>query len=462
MKVDGHAKGRSCQCRLTACHAGPYDRYARYVSFHGLHSSTVPTGVYYGLMAMLASTARVLIGIYLLAIAAAAMAQVPNSSSRAVYLGTALNVSTNSQGSGGDRSAGLVETASETSRAGAATASASGAGGNEPMILDLTVFDDGFAYGRLLLPRRGTVVAGSGTVRQGSELRLLFNEGDPGSHAWEAELAHATMTSDDPDLRAALAERRPLVASFSGRRDMGFGAEGRAIKGALAFTSEPNIVINADLRRFAEYSTWDFSQGRVHASFTSPHLPQEAAPLNDLLEERGRRQLDSFVAEGRRYAAEGVLGWAWEQEEYVTLEGLAGSYLSMLNNIYSYTGGAHPNTFYESFLFEVRPSGVNELGIGDLFRQDSSWLPRLTPLILSDLEAQGAAWVTQGQVQELTTTDLATFTLGPTGLTFHFAPYAMGPYVQGSFTVTLDYGQLVGLAPAGGALEQFARGIPFR
>src|SRR5690606_25757457 len=122
VKVDCHASGLSCQCRLTACHAGPYDRYARYVSFHGLHSSTVPTGVYYGLMAMLASTARVLIGIYLLAIAAAAMAQVPNSSSRAVYLGTALNVSTNSQGSGGDRSAGLVETASETSRAGTATA----------------------------------------------------------------------------------------------------------------------------------------------------------------------------------------------------------------------------------------------------------------------------------------------------------------------------------------------------
>src|SRR5690606_37478055 len=102
------------------------------------------------------------------------------------------------------------------------------------------------------------------------------------------------------------------------------------------------------------------------------------------------------------------------------------------------------------------------LGIQDLFRTDSTWLKRLTPLILEGLARQEAAWVTQGDVTELSPIDLAAFTLSADGLTSYFAPYAVRPYVQDPFEVTLPYEALLGLAPAGGALEALGVGTPPR
>src|SRR5690606_38818020 len=78
----------------------------------------------------------------------------------------------------------------------------------------------------------------------------------------------------------------------------------------------------------------------------------------------------------------------------------------------------------------------------------------------ADLGAQEAMWVVQGDVTSLTTDDLAAFTLDAAGLTFHFSPYAMGPYVQGSFRVTLPFEALAGLAADDGPVAAFARGAP--
>ena len=367
---------------------------------------------------------------------------------RSLYLGSILNVT----------SAGSNQEATSAARQ---------VGRHEPILLDLTLYPDGFAYGRLSLPGRGLVVAGSGTLQQGTDLRMVFNEPRGSNAAWGPKLAHDLATSDRSAEGTRGAEARPadtkttVIASFSGRRESGFSSAGRTISGSLSITAYPGTVLTTELQRFAEFSTWEFSQGRIHAAVTAPHVVVGGEALNELLESSQRGRLERFVNEGQDYASDGILGWAWELEEYVTIEGVAGSYLSLLNSIYTYTGGAHPNTFFNSYLYELRPSGVTEVTLDQLFRSDSNWLSRLTPLILSDLERQEASWVTQGQVTELTTVDLAAFTLGPSGLTFHFSPYSMGPYVQGSFAVTIEFGQLLGLAPAGGALELFARGAAF-
>lgn len=326
-------------------------------------------------------------------------------------------------------------------------------GSREPVILDLTLYDDGFAFGKLILPRRGLVVAGGGTVRDDSELRLVFRQDTPGMYGgWPAEFAHQPPTGvEAPSLPG-------VVATFSGYRDFSFGAEGTLITGALAFSTEPSSVLTVELHRRAEYATWELAQGRIRSSFTSPSWLDAGSPANAFLESEGRSRVDDFVREGRKYVAEGVLGWGWEMHEYVTLEGAAGSFLSLLDHVYVYTGGAHPNTFFSTYLLEIRPSGVTEHEIQDLFRADSTWLRRLTPGILEDLAGQGAAWVVQGDVTELTPNDLAAYTLSADGLTFYFAPYAMGPYVQGAFEVTLPYETLLGLAPAGGALAAFGTG----
>lgn len=356
-----------------------------------------------------------------------ALAQTTEASSRTIYVGSVLNTTTSAP------VAGVV-----TSR--------------ESVILDLTLFDDGFAYGKLILPRRGMVIAGGGSLRNETDLRLVFRHEAPGMYGeWPAQFAHQPSDGTATPLPG-------VVASFSGYRDFGFGAEGTQITGALAIASEPSRVLTLELHRTAVYSSWGLTQGRIRSSFTAPYRLADDSPVNELLEAGGRSRLDDFVREGRTFDASGMLGWGWEMHEYVTLEGAARSYQSLLSHTYVFTGGAHPNTFFDSYLLEVRPSGVTELAIQDLFRTDSNWLKRITPLILEDLALQGASWVAQGDVTELTLNDLSVFTLSADGLTFYFAPYAMGPYVQGSFEVTLPYELLIGLAPAGGALEAFGMG----
>jgi len=374
-------------------------------------------------------TAVLLIGGLLVQLAAA---QADDDASRSIYFGTVLNTS--------------------PSLPGARVATA-----REAVILDLTLYDDGFAYARLILPGRRSVLAGSGSLRNNSDLRLVFRQEPPGDYAgWAAQFAHRPVEGSTPTPPAG------VVASFAGYRDYSFGAEGTVITGALALAAEPGKVLNLELRRSAEYASWRLEQGRIRASFTSPYWLSADSPVGDYLEAAGRERIRDFVNEGRRFVADGVLGWGWEMHEYVTLEGASASYLSLLNHAYVYTGGAHPNTFFASYLLELRPSGLTALGIQDLFRTDSTWLKRLTPLILEDLARQEAAWVTQGDVTELSPIDLAAFTLSADGLTIYFAPYAMGPYVQGSFEVTLPYESLLGLAPAGGALEAFGMGSPPR
>src|SRR5690606_39012194 len=231
-------------------------------------------------MPTLAVLSRLVLAIGLAALASApAFAQFSEMSSRTVYVGSALNVSAGRE----------APQARPTDTAGAAPAAASAASGNEPVILDLTLYDDGFAYGRLLLPRRGQLVEGAGRLQGGVELRLTFDRPGAVPSTWQADFAHDAATTRDPDLLATLAETQTgVIASFSGRRDMDFGAEGRSIKGAVAFTGESPGTINVELRRFAQYSTWSFGQGRIHAGYTSPHLGSSPEAVAAVLEERGR------------------------------------------------------------------------------------------------------------------------------------------------------------------------------
>ena len=375
---------------------------------------------------------RALLLVVSVLVASVAFGQPEQPASRTIYFGSVLNPS-------------------------AVGAAAAAGQSRESVILDLTLYSDGFAYGKLILPRRGLVVAGGGSLKNDTELRLMFRSEQPGLYGdWAAEFAHtppgSTTSTSSPG----------AVASFSGYRDYSFGVEGTVITGALAFSSEPTRVLNLDLRRRAQYARWELTQGRIGASFTAPYWLTEDSRVNEFIETKGRSRVDGFITEGRRFDTGGMLGWGWTQEEHVTLEGAAQSYLSLLSHTYVYTGGAHPNTYFTTYLLEVRPSGVTVLDVEDLFRTDSTWLRRLTPMILEQLAEQGAEWVTEGYVSELTVQDLSSFTLSADGLTFYFAPYAMGPYVQGSFEAKLPYEVLLGLAPAGGALEAFGAGVPAR
>lgn len=110
-------------------------------------------------------------------------------------------------------------------------------------------------------------------------------------------------------------------------------------------------------------------------------------------------------------------------------------FLSMRFDVYSYSGGAHGMTW--PVCLNVRPSGgdgARRIGLADLFASGVDYAEVLSPILLEDLRKQEAAFVVDGMVDALAASDLSEFTVNPAGITFYFAPYAVGPYAQGGFT----------------------------
>ena len=137
---------------------------------------------------------------------------------------------------------------------------------------------------------------------------------------------------------------------------------------------------------------------------------------------------------------------------------LDSDFLSARSSIYSYTGGAHGNTFYRAFNLHIVDGTVRETSLGDLFTPGSGYLTPLSDYVLDDLRRQEAYDVAEGMITELTEDDLAVFTLSPSGITFAFAPYHVGPYAQGSFFVTVPLEVVAAYAAGDGPLAALVTG----
>lgn len=326
---------------------------------------------------------------------------------------------------------------------------ASGPGPGEPVLLDLTLWEDGFAFARLQLPRQRSMLYGTGRLKDGTELRIAFRRPSRDLDPWWAaeaarRAASGTTYGEDPG---------EPVAVLRAQRDYDWAAEGRTIVGVLRLASGEPLELT--VARLAAAARWSYGYGRVSSVAELPRFPGWDE-LNGWLQERVLPALDGFATEGLELDDEGALGWGWWREERVDLAGVAGPFVSLLSTTDDYTGGAHPNSFHESLLLEVS-GDVVPLGLSDLFAGDG-WLEELSALVLDDLASQGALWVTDGSVEALGETDLEVFTLDATGVTFHFSPYLMGPYVQGTFRVTVPYDAVEHLAAPDGPLASFARG----
>lgn len=114
-----------------------------------------------------------------------------------------------------------------------------------------------------------------------------------------------------------------------------------------------------------------------------------------------------------------------------------------------YTGGAHGNTYFQTFTFDFRQERV--LALEDLFRTGIDPYPTLYPLVRENLVAQlgadaEAAWIDQGT--GLDPLNYQHFVITPDGLTFFFPPYQVIAYAWGPLTVTIPLAQIAGiLAP---------------
>lgn len=162
-----------------------------------------------------------------------------------------------------------------------------------------------------------------------------------------------------------------------------------------------------------------------------------------------RLDVDRSVTDGlrARRAAPAVPAGAWWDERTVRVQALAPTLASVRVEHHVYSGGAHPNTHLDALNLMPASDGSWRLAspcevLAGLRRACD--LATVRSAVIDELSRQGAAWVTDGGVTAHTPwlLDLLTFT--PTGLRIDFAPYAVGPYAQGLFTVHVPYAALPG------------------
>lgn len=324
--------------------------------------------------------------------------------------------------------------------------------GDEAVTLDLTLGPDGFAFARLNRPQAGETLDGVGSSdMESGALELSFHR-PPRATSAASAVDYAYFAAMNPDQQEA---EGGAAATLVGRRVVSWEDDGDTLEASVVFPgAEPR---SGTLTRAAQYAFRQVVEGRIDASFAAPRFGGAWAPLDEFLAGAGLGQLERFIREGRALVDdEGGLGWGWSRDEVVDQVGSAGPYRSLLASVYTYTGGAHPNTFSESYLARLEEDGtVTIVRLDELFQPGTAWLEQVSDRVLEELARQEAYAVTNGEIIELGLDDLATFTLGPAGLRFHFDPYEVGPYVQGPFAVTLPYEGLAALAAEGGALAEF-------
>lgn len=121
-----------------------------------------------------------------------------------------------------------------------------------------------------------------------------------------------------------------------------------------------------------------------------------------------------------------------------------------------YTGGAHGNYWHVARCFVEENNQARELKLADLFEPSSDWQQRLITFVNDDLRDQGASSLASpdDEAEEnetrsatLEIDDLATFALAPSGLWFFFAPYHVGCYAEGAYSVRMPYSKIESCIP---------------
>ncbi len=170
-----------------------------------------------------------------------------------------------------------------------------------------------------------------------------------------------------------------------------------------------------------------------------------------LLHETMAGALEALPAAGP--AGAGASLAAWERQIDYTIAHEGEDYVSLVFTDYSFTGGAHGNSAYHTFLFMRQPNGWREAWLADLLVSGPEPLDRLSDLLIEQLKIKGAAWVLAGTVKAFGHEHLRAFAATPDRLTFYFAPYEVGPYSDGPYEVSIGLEALSGIVKPDVLLE---------
>lgn len=182
-----------------------------------------------------------------------------------------------------------------------------------------------------------------------------------------------------------------------------------------------------------------------------------------LIVAEGKRDADKFKRDAdaeRRENPQLFVGHRWTFERTYKLRLQVDRFVSVLREDGTYQGGAHPNTDLGTLMWDS--TGKRMSGLADLLvdtTENGATLTALTKLIRASVTAErkqrgvevqndpdtgeGPDSV-QPKLDKLGAASLTPSTVRgrASGLTFHFAPYAVGAYAEGSYAAFVPFSAL--------------------
>ena len=177
--------------------------------------------------------------------------------------------------------------------------------------------------------------------------------------------------------------------------------------------------------------------------------------------ERYRRSCEEFDETFLELAAEvkknpdalGASYKRWTFEDSATVRYFSPDLISARGHNYEYTGGAHGNYYDFQVNYWWRNGRAAQVKLADLFAPRKNWQSTVGGFIRRNLKKRGASWPPKTDKEAIE----AAFTFSPAGVEFHFAPYAVGSYAEGSYHVLVPFTVLRPVLRADGPLARWAK-----
>jgi len=242
--------------------------------------------------------------------------------------------------------------------------------------------------------------------------------------------------------------------------------------GAVASLAIPTIALAADPKPDAI-----IKNKNVEASvFLGDRIKADPALAADCLAE-GRKWIDKNAADAaasRKDDPEAFRNGAWSFErKYDVRSVVADRYVSVVRDDYTNTGGAHPNSDIDTILWDI--TAKKRISIRPFFTETADNGPTMKAMLKGVIASLDIEKKKRGTSETATAEwykglepkllKIGAVTLAPStdagksaGLTFHYPPYAVGPYVEGQYVAFVPWETLKPyLTPEGAAIFAGAR-----
>jgi hypothetical protein len=213
--------------------------------------------------------------------------------------------------------------------------------------------------------------------------------------------------------------------------------------------------LEINLQRFAERVTVEQDNPHARIFLSYPSFVDGRASLQQinrqLDDEAEATRVELFESADDAFAAVSE-GMQWETSCSIGMSLYRPGLVSMVEHCYSYTGGAHGISGFDTKTYLTGGQTPRLIALTDLF-SGAKALARLETMVQAELIRQGAEYVIEGDIEIKADPDLADFALAPRQISFYFGPYHVGPYVAGEYTVSIPYDRIIDLIGSDSPLQ---------